>query len=212
MEEFKRKQRSSFGLSEQQQQRRHSELMAFRSGTSSSAPPAPPLDLISFSGPDLNPTELDSAQQPNAGTSVIPDKHTSFVQFVDQIHQMTAQQHQYLATTASTPYGRSPLGIPIAGPAGMQLMPYQAKPPATAAAPQTQPLTPDNLQKLYNSPYYAAGGVSAAGTHPRYPGPSHHQQQQHHFMATAAFPGHLQQPLMNQQVVRGVGAAPLSGK
>lgn len=219
LEEFKRKQRNSgqssvaamehldfstsSGISEQQQQRRR------RDTNTRHAANAP--DLISFSGPDPNPEDLDSPQssvsQPKAAP---PDKHTSFVQYVGQIHQMNTQQQQYLARlpqpTAITPFGRPPLGIPIAGPTGMQLMPYQAPTPPAVA---TQSLTPDNLQKLYNSPYYPS-----TGAYPRYPG--HVQQQQHYRAAPsgvpAVFPGHqVPQPTgMSQEAVQVQNVAPLS--
>lgn len=217
LDEFKRKQRNSGGrseqpqldfstarltISEQQQQRRRSNETTTSTSRNTAAP-----DLISFSGPDPNPVDLASPQS-NGGAAAAaaapaPDKHTSFVQYVDQIHQITAQQQQYLArmpqSTAITPFGRPPLGIPIAGPAGMQLMPYQAPPPSQPVA-QTQPLTPDNLQKLYNSPYY--GHSAGVSPFPRFPG--------HQYVASAVaanqaqvaapYPGHLPQSVMNQQV------------
>lgn len=142
-------------------------------------------DLISFSGPDAFLDDSDDLLNGTRGTSRpvsgVPDKHTSFVQYVDQIHQMSAQhQQQYLTNAALVPFIRSPIPIPIAGPAGLQLMPYQAPPPQQTAPP----LTADNLQKLYNSPYYPGTGYS------RFPS-QHHPQQQQQFIPqgnVAAFP------------------------
>lgn len=219
LDEFKRKQRnsnlgrssssftsppppsSSHGtLSDQQQQRRRSEMAGGPSRSVSSSAAAP--DLISFSGPDPNSiealatTETSPPQPP-------PNAHTSFVQYVGQIHQMAAQQHQY-----STPYVGGPVPIPIAGPAGLALMPYQAPP-----QPQNQqPLTPDNLQKLYNSPYYPS---NSQGAYPRFPQQQHQQQHQHQQNSQynmSTFPGHGQQvPVMHQQMpIRSTLVAPLS--
>lgn len=191
-------------LSDQQQQR--------RMAGSSRAPATAAPDLISFSGPDPEfPDELtttDSSQQRQQPNSSVPDKHTSFVQYVGQIHQMNAQQ-QYLARTAVTPFVRpTHVPIPIAGPAGLALMPYQA-PPQTQ--PVTQPLTPDNLQKLYNNPpvYYPSGGVGAPGAYPRYP-QSHHfpQQQQQQYMST--FPGQQNSMAVGNQQVHASLVAQLS--
>lgn len=130
---------------------------------------------------------LDSptGSAPVAATAAAPpvaDKHTSFVQYVDQIHQMNSQYFSRMPSSASaiTPFVRTP--IPVAGPAGMALMPYQ---PTT---PQTQPLTPDNLQKLYNSPYYPGAGYSrfpTAGGGAAFP---HHQQQHRGPQPVPTFP------------------------
>lgn len=212
LEEFKRKQRNSTSTSassssyrssmnaekldfsrtesssvqyQQHQQRRRSEHFH----SSSTAP-----DLISFSGPDPNPVDLTSNSSGTSPTGDIQrsaapvDKHTSFVQYVDQIHQLSAQQYsaRMSSSNALTHFIRTP--IPIAGPAGMQLMPYQPSPPVA----QTQPLTPDNLQKLYNSPYYPGSGYSRFPSHQlqQQPHPStlQHQFRQQQPAAVASFP------------------------
>lgn len=222
LEEFKRKQhygrtsssssasdqlafakRASAGISEQQQERRRSDINRGAVPPTTSSVSAP--DLISFSGPDPNPDSKSGSPQPSHTPSPVPDKHTSFVQYVDQIHQMTAHQQQYLSrmpTTSSAiiPFGRAPIPVPIGGPSGMQLMPYSPTVP-----PQNQPLTPDNLQKLYNSPYVP---TNSPGYAPRYP----HVQPPHQVYtqkaAAVPFPGLYHAPVVNQPQVIGIG--PLS--
>lgn len=164
--DFSRTESSSVQYQHQQQRRRSDH---FHSSSTAAAP-----DLISFSGPDPNPVDVISTNSGTSPTGDIQrpaaapvDKHTSFVQYVDQIHQLSAQQQQYSTrmptSNAITHFIRTP--IPVAGPAGMQLMPYQPSPPV----PQTQPLTPDNLQKLYNSPYYPGSGYSRFPSHQQHP-------------------------------------------
>lgn len=167
LEEFKRKQRNSGGSVQRSSRNSMTgdqldfhrasssapqDLSRRRSEVLHSSATAP--DLISFSGPDPNPVDLMSnSQGGGSGQTPVQDKHTSFVQYVGQIHQISTQQQQYLAGVRTANAAITPFTpIPVAGPDGMQLMPYRP-----AATPTTQPLTPDNLQKLYNSAYYPTG-------------------------------------------------------
>ena len=185
LEEFKRKQRngttsqrnsitfeaqirshSSQLSSSAQEQRRKSEMMP-----STSAGP----DLISFSAPETDSftAEVTPKEQP-------VDKHSSFVQYVDQIHQMAAQQKNFLGNQPNFP---SPF---FRSPASLQLMPYTPPPQQVK-----QPLTPDQLQKLYNSPFYGSNSSSIYSAAPNYwhlsatPGMQH---QQHYPRPPAAVP------------------------
>lgn len=209
LDEFKRKQRNGLAYQrnsinadqlrsmqvkqqqhQDQQQRRKSEILP---SPTSAAP-----DLISFSGPEESPTPQPSTSSTTAASAAasaanpIADRHTSFVQYVDQIHQINAQQQQYLASrpspfaahaSAAAPFlNNSRPAIPVAGPAGMALMPYQAP---VQVASQPQPLTPDQLQKLYNNPYYGPSQAYPQSYHNFTAATAHEHQ-----LRSAALPFH----------------------
>lgn len=185
LDEFKRKQRNgltsqrnsittsqirSHPTSRQQpqiEQRRRSEII----------PPTSAPDLMSFNVPEQSVVDVVQAPVPPP-----VDKHSTFVQYVDQIHQMAAQQKTIMGGSSQYP---RPFYPNLAG-AGMQLMPYVG-PGSSGTQPQKQPLTPDQLQKLYDSPYaqYCSSTNSMYSAAPNYwhlsaNNPGQHLQQQQH--------------------------------